>query len=107
MWTCFKNMKRKCAADFYEAGKNTDISVSPPKVLAQNILATPDLPFPPLRGIVEVPVLRPDGSILADPGYDPATKLYYQPQIKGSRETLMHLCGNIDNYLIFNNITLQ
>lgn len=66
------------AADFIRQDKEVT-SVSPPKVLAQNILATPDLPFPPLRGIVEVPVLRPDGSILADPGYDPATKLYYHP----------------------------
>ena len=66
-------------ADFYEAGRNADTSVSPPKVLAQNILATPELPFPPLRGIVEVPVLRPDGSILENRGYDPTTKLYYHP----------------------------
>lgn len=66
------------AADFIRKDKEVT-SVSPPKVLAQNILATPDLPFPPLRGIVEVPVLRPDGSILADPGYDPATKLFYHP----------------------------
>ena len=36
-------------------------------------------PSPRYAGIVEVPVLRPDGSILADPGYDPATKLYYHP----------------------------
>lgn len=66
------------AADFIRQDKEVT-NVSPPKVLAQNILAAPDLPFPPLRGIVEVPVLRPDGSILADPGYDPATKLYYHP----------------------------
>ena len=66
------------AADFIRQDKEVT-SVSPPKDLAQNILAVPDLPFPPLRGIVEVPVLRPDGSILADPGYDPTTKLYYHP----------------------------
>ena len=66
------------AADFIRQDDEVT-SVSPPKVLAQNILATPDLPFPPLRGIVEVPVLRPDGSVLVDPGYDPATKLYYHP----------------------------
>lgn len=66
------------AADFIRQGDEVT-NVSPPKVLAQNILATPDLPFPPLSGIVEIPVLRPDGSILVDPGYDPATKLYYHP----------------------------
>ena len=66
------------AADFIRQDKEVT-NVSPPKVLAQDILAAPDLPFPPLRGIVEVPVLRPDGSILENPGYDPATKLYYHP----------------------------
>lgn len=66
------------AADFVRVG-NEVIKVSPPKDLVQNILAAPDWPFPPLRGIVEVPVLRADGSILAAPGYDPATKLFYCP----------------------------
>lgn len=32
-----------------------------------------------LRGITEVPVLRPDGTIAQDPGYDQATELYYEP----------------------------
>jgi hypothetical protein len=32
-----------------------------------------------LEGIVESPVLRPDGSILDQPGYDNATGLLYQP----------------------------
>ncbi|MFZ5449966.1 MAG: hypothetical protein ACOZFS_15145 [Thermodesulfobacteriota bacterium] len=66
------------AADFIRKGDEVT-NVSPPKILAQTILATPNLPFPPLRGIVEVPVLRPGGSILTEPGYDPDTKLYYHP----------------------------
>jgi len=32
--------------------------------------------LPPLLGILGAPTIRPDGSILADPGYDPATQLY-------------------------------
>ena len=67
------------AADFVRETKKETIKVSPPKDLVQNIMADPICPFPALRGIVEVPVLRPDGSILAAPGYDPATKLYYRP----------------------------
>lgn len=31
-----------------------------------------------LHGVVEAPVLRPDGSILAEPGYDAATGLVYE-----------------------------
>ncbi len=57
--------------------------VSPPKELAEQILArqtqSPYLPFPALSAIVETPVLRPDGSILDQPGYDRATQLYYAP----------------------------
>jgi DNA primase len=66
------------AADFVKKDKKSK-ELSPPKDLVQNILAESSWPFPALKGIVEVPVLRPDGSILATPGYDPATNLYYRP----------------------------
>jgi hypothetical protein len=35
----------------------------------------------PLHGIVGAPVLRPDGSLLQEPGYDPATGLYLASKI--------------------------
>ena len=34
-----------------------------------------DWTFPTLAGIITTPTLRPDGSILKDAGYDPATQL--------------------------------
>lgn len=37
----------------------------------------PDVPK--LVGIVETPVLRPDGSVLQEPGYDEATGFYFDP----------------------------
>ncbi|MGO8901589.1 MAG: hypothetical protein ACLQU5_25030 [Isosphaeraceae bacterium] len=33
----------------------------------------------PVVGIIEAPTMRPDGSILSTPGYDPATRLFYRP----------------------------
>jgi Bifunctional DNA primase/polymerase, N-terminal len=61
------------------------IPVSPPKELAEQILARqtqePYLPFPTLSALIEAPVIRPDGSILDQPGYDPATQLYYTPLV--------------------------
>lgn len=66
------------AADFIRVG-DTITMVSPPKDLVQNVLVAPSWPISPLRGIVEVPVLRPDGSILDTSGYDPATQLFYHP----------------------------
>jgi hypothetical protein len=49
----------------------------PPITVVRDIMALPEWPFPPIAGIVEVPVLRPDGNVLTTPGYDRATSLYY------------------------------
>src|SRR5262249_640843 len=35
--------------------------------------------LPHVGGIISTPTLRPDGSLLADPGYDPETELYLSP----------------------------
>jgi putative DNA primase/helicase len=35
--------------------------------------------LPHVTGIITTPTLRPDGSLLADPGYDPETELYLSP----------------------------
>ena len=43
------------------------------------LLNEPSWPVPELSGIVEVPVMRPDGTIHDTPGYDPATMLVYHP----------------------------
>lgn len=58
------------------------IPVPPPKDVAEDIMSlAPDAwPFPAIEAIVETPVMRPDGSILDTPGYDPATRLYYYPK---------------------------
>jgi hypothetical protein len=61
------------------AGKVTN--VPPPYDAVHNILGFPpdEWQFPPLRGVIESPVLRPDGSIIETPGYDPVTCLCYCP----------------------------
>lgn len=53
--------------------------VSPPDEVLRYIMARGSWPFPSLLGITETPALRPDGSILATPGYDEATRLFYAP----------------------------
>jgi hypothetical protein len=35
--------------------------------------------FPHVNGVITTPTLRPDGTLLADPGYDPETELYLAP----------------------------
>ena len=74
------------AADFFKwkIQKDEDpvlVDAHPPKDLADQMLAMAPSrwPLPPLKAIVEAPVLRPDGSILDKPGYDTKTHLYYVP----------------------------
>jgi hypothetical protein len=52
---------------------------SPPEDVVRDILVRGRWPFPPLEAIVEIPVMRPNGSILDTPGYDRLTRLYYHP----------------------------
>src|SRR5271166_3013607 len=50
------------------------IAIDPPKEVVEQIaVMTDEWPFPPLRGLIDTPTLRPDGSLLQQPGYDPAT----------------------------------
>jgi hypothetical protein len=66
------------AANFYRSNKNSGaVRADLPKRYVQRIRETVDLP--PLNSIVEVPVLREDGSILEEPGYDEESQLYYRP----------------------------
>ena len=72
------------AANFIRFKRGKDggpekISCSPPLDVARDVLALGQWPFPPLEAVVEVPVLRPDGSVVEQPGYDPATRLFYAP----------------------------
>ena len=52
------------------------IRVDPPRdVLEQILVMSDEWPFPPLYGVITTPTMRPDGSLLLKPGYDPATGL--------------------------------
>ena len=55
----------------------------PPQWAARAILARSEWQdVPHLEAIVEGPVLRPDGSILQEPGYDPSTGILYEPNAR-------------------------
>ena len=51
----------------------------PPLIVAQNLLADPEMPLPVLERVVEVPVLAPDGTVHEQPGYDPSSRCFYAP----------------------------
>jgi hypothetical protein len=66
------------AADFYRStNKQGAVRADLSKRYVQRIMETIELP--PLDSIVEVPVLREDGSVLDEAGYDAQSRLYYQP----------------------------
>jgi putative DNA primase/helicase len=48
--------------------------IDPPREVVDQIAAMAgEWPFPPLYGVISTPTMRPDGSLLATDGYDPAT----------------------------------
>ena len=66
-------------ADFqrFDARAKKWVSVDPPERVAKIILAREGVgKFPQVAGVITTPTLRPDGSVLDEPGYDPATRLY-------------------------------
>lgn len=70
------------AADFVRRGDRGDMKVSPPLEVVRDVSAHPELPFPPLEGITETPILQPpDGIIVARPGYDRASRMIYAPAL--------------------------
>ena len=72
---------RMARTDFwYRTNQNGDLRhIPPPDDVVKDLLALGAWPFPPLEALTETPALRPVGTILDRPGYDPATGLYYLP----------------------------
>ena len=46
--------------------------------VVEALLGRPSWDFPAFEGIVCGPTLRPDGSVLNTPGYDPSTGLFFE-----------------------------
>ena len=59
--------------------KQEMIPVAPPTEVVQDVLVIGSWPLPPLEAVVEVPVMRPDGTVFGTPGYDAVTRLVYRP----------------------------
>ena len=68
------------AADFVKRIKNgTALAIFPPGDVVGDLIGARQLPYPQLRALVELPILRADGSVTTTPGYDTATRRYYAP----------------------------
>lgn len=66
------------AADWtkFDGRSRDTVAIDPPSRVASTILAREgEWSFSRLTGVITTPTLRPDGTILAEPGYDAATQL--------------------------------
>jgi hypothetical protein len=60
-----------------------EVSVHPPRWCVEAVHARGEWDgVRPLRAVVEFPVMRPDGTILQEPGYDPMTQVLFEPAIE-------------------------
>ncbi|HZM82918.1 MAG TPA: hypothetical protein VFC19_44955 [Candidatus Limnocylindrales bacterium] len=71
-----RTRKTEGAVELYEE------EVTPPREVLSAVLATKTWPgIPALHGIIGAPVLRRDGTLLQQSGYDPATGLYLASKV--------------------------
>lgn len=67
-------------ARFLKPGKNGAKRVFPPEAIVQAVFHRGDWDaVRPLVGVVTSPTIRPDGSVLQEPGYDAQTSVLYSP----------------------------
>jgi RepB DNA-primase N-terminal domain len=63
--------------------KNAWVDVDPPNQLVRVALTRARRwAYPHVNGIITTPTLRPDGSLLSAPGYDPTSELYLLPSLQ-------------------------
>jgi hypothetical protein len=66
----------------YDARAKGLVPKDPPEDYAKVLIESAgQWSFPPLHAVIETPTLRPDGSVLQTPGYDPETFIYFAPSI--------------------------
>lgn len=59
---------------------DSEVPCNPPLEVVRDILALETRRFPLLQGITQAPILRSDGSVFAEAGYDEKTALFYYPE---------------------------
>ncbi len=62
----------------WDARSNKDVRTDCPEKVAVNYLSRGVWRLPHLAGIVAAPLMRPDGTLLIEQGYDEATRLYLE-----------------------------
>jgi putative DNA primase/helicase len=63
----------------YNERKKQFMPIDPPPEVALGLLQKDQWKFSDVSGVTTTPTMRPDGALLDQPGYDPATQLLYVP----------------------------
>jgi hypothetical protein len=71
--------KHAAAFERFDERRNGWVTIDPPPAVAQHLLERGEWTFPRVAGVITAPTLRPDGTVLDQPGYDQATQLWYAP----------------------------
>jgi hypothetical protein len=74
-------LSEACPWEQYDGRSKAYVPTDPPIEVARSLVAraTTWSNIPILAGVVETPMLRPDGSVFDQPGYDPRTGLLFDP----------------------------
>jgi putative DNA primase/helicase len=67
------------------------VKIDPPEKVAKALLQKGQWSFPKVTGVITAPTMRPDGSTIDCPGYDPMTQLWYAP------DSFLHMPSIKDN----------
>ena len=70
------HLSRSARWERYDRRSSRLMPIDPPRRVALTVLSRDgEWVLPPLAGVITTPTMRPDGSILSEPGYDPDTRL--------------------------------
>jgi len=66
----------------YDGKKKKEVRINCPIEIARRLLANKELwEFPKLTAVITTPTIRPDGSLIDQPGYDAQTGIFFDKQI--------------------------
>ncbi len=68
------------SAEYVKVTQKGIVKTDPPRNVIRNVNAYGSWPgIPPLKGVLQTPIVHPDGYINLNPGYDAKTGYYYHP----------------------------
>jgi hypothetical protein len=75
-----EELQRVAVWERYDARSDDWVTINPPNLIARVLAARKGKwKIRSVLGVITAPTLRPDGSVIDTPGYDPSTRLYYAP----------------------------